>query len=210
MLRLSKTGQVQLVDLRKDEAARAELEELGFELDEGMVVEDGGRRYAGSDAVAYLAPLSTPSDALNRINRAAFSKPSVARILYPLLRSGRWLVLFLMNRRMIEDGIDPSLARREIFATFFGLFSVFHFFNYAFEYQRFPPSWDMILVLGAALLMFFRPSSARVLFALMLVSTISTIVQAPSHSNHTIVRSAALLATGCRSSWRWPATTAYR
>lgn len=193
MLRLSKSGQVQLVDLREDEAAKAELEELGFDLDQGMVVEDEGRRYGGSDAVAYLAPLSTPSDALNRINRAVFSKPSIARILYPLLRSGRWLVLFLMNRRMIEDRDDASLARREIFATFFALFSVFHFFNYAFEYQRFPPSWDLVMVLGAAVLMFFRPSSARVLFALMLVSTISTIVQAPVHSNHTMVRSAALL-----------------
>lgn len=193
MLRLSKTGQVQLVNLRKDDAAKAKLEKLGLKLDEGMVVEDEGRRYAGSDAVAYLAPLTTPSDALNRINRAAFSKPSIARILYPLLRSGRWLVLFLMNRRMIQDGEDSSLARREIFATFFALFSVFHFFNYAFEYQRFPPSWDMVLVLGAALLTFFRPSSARVLFVLMLVSTISTIVQAPAQSNHTMVRSAALL-----------------
>lgn len=193
MLRLSKSGQVQLVDLRENEAAKVELEQLGFDLDQGMVVEDEGRRYGGSDAVAYLAPLTTPSDALNKINRAAFSRPAIARILYPLLRSGRWLVLFLMNRRMIEDRDDASLARREIFATFFALFSVFHFFNYAFEYQRFPPSWDLFLVLGAAVVTFFRPSSARVLFALMLVSTISTIVQAPVHSNHTMVRSAALL-----------------
>lgn len=193
MLRLSKSGQVQLVDLRENEAAKVELEQLGFDLDQGMVVEDEGRRYGGSDAVAYLAPLTTPSNALNKINRAAFSSPAIARILYPLLRSGRWLVLFLMNRRMIEDRDDTSLARREIFATFFALFSVFHFFNYAFEYQRFPPSWDLFLVLGAAVVTFFRPSSARVLFALMLVSTISTIVQAPVHSNHTMVRSAALL-----------------
>ena len=193
MLRLAKSGEVQLVDLREDAATRTELEDLGFDLDEGMVVEDEGRRYGGSDAVAYLAPLTTPLDMVNRINRAAFSRPYLARILYPLLRSGRWLALFLMNRRMIEDRDDASLARREIFATFFALFSVFHFFNYAFEYQRFPPSWDMFLVFGAALGTFFRPSSARVLFALMLVSTISTIVQAPIQSNHTMVRSAALL-----------------
>lgn len=71
MLRLSKSGQVQLVDLRENEAAKVELEQLGFDLDQGMVVEDEGRRYGGSDAVAYLAPLTTPSDALNKINRAA-------------------------------------------------------------------------------------------------------------------------------------------
>lgn len=193
MLRLSRSGGVQLVDLREDEVLRNELQQLGFDLDQGMVVEDQGRRYGGSDAVAYLAPLTTPSDILNRINRAAFSNPAIAGILYPLLRSGRWFVLFLMNRRMIEDADDASLARREIFATFFALFSVFHFFNYAFEYQRFPPSWDMFLVLGAAIFTFFRPSSARMLFGLMLVSTVSTIVQAPAHSNHTMVRSAALL-----------------
>lgn len=193
MLRLTGSGEVQLLDLRTNIEERMRLESLGFDLDQGMVVEDGGRAYGASDAVAYLAALTTPSDVLNRLNRSAFSRPSLARILYPLLRSGRWLVLFLMNRRMIEDTDDASSARREIFTTFFALFTLFHFFNYAFEYQRFPPSWDMFMVLGAALLAFFRPSSSRALFILMLVSSISTVVQAPVHSNHTIVRSMALL-----------------
>ncbi len=158
-----------------------------------MVVEDHGRRYGGSDAVAYLAPLTTPSNALNKINRAAFSRPLVARVLYPLLRSGRWLLLFLLERRMIEDRNDASQARREIFTTFFALFSIFHFFNYVIEYRFFPPSWDMLLILCTAFVALFKPSSGRVLFVLMLASTVSTIVQAPVQSNHTMVRSAALL-----------------
>lgn len=192
MLRLQKTGGVQLVDLRTATLKRRELEEAGFDLDQGMVVEDGGRRYGGSDAVAYLAALSTNSDLLNRINRMALSSPGVARLVYPVLRSGRWLALFMLNRRMIEDVEDTNQARREIFTIFFGLFSIFHFFNYAFEYNRFPPGWDLVLVLLAAITAVFRPASTRALFVLMLASTISTVVQAPIGSNHTIVRAVAL------------------
>jgi hypothetical protein len=193
MLRLRKGGDVALVDLRTNSETRHELQASGFDLDQGMVVEDQGRRYGGSDAVAYLGALSTPSDLFNRLNRFLLSRHSTAKALYPILRSGRWLLLFLLNCRMISDGHDPTYARRETFTTAFALFSVFHFFNYAFEYRRFPPGWDLVLILVVALAALFRPSSARILFALMLASTISTIVQAPSQSNHTIVRTAALL-----------------
>lgn len=192
MLRLKKTGSVQLVDLRSALPIRLELEAAGFDLDQGMVVEDGGHRYSGADAVAYLAALSTNSDLLNRINRMLLSRAGVARLVYPLMRSGRWFALFLLNRRMIEDTEDSNQARREIFSIFFGLFSIFHFFNYSFEYNRFPPSWDLVLVLLAAIVAVLRPASTRALFVLMLASTISTVVQAPIGSNHTIVRAAAL------------------
>ncbi len=193
MLRLQKTAMVELIDLRTANQTKRELELAGYELDQGMVVADGGRLYGGADAVAYLAALSTRSGLLNRLNRAIFSHAQAARLLYPLLRSGRWLALFLLNRRMIDDQEDTSYARREVFTTFFSLFSIFHFFNYAFEYNRFPRSWDLLLVLVAAVAALFRPSSTRALFLLVLVSTVSTIVQAPVSSNHTMVRSAALL-----------------
>lgn len=193
MLRLVKAGEVQMVDVRADLLTKAKLERQGFSLDEGMVVEHAGRQYGGSDAVAYLAPLITPSDAFNRLNRAIFSIPFLAFILYPLLRSGRWLALFLIDRRLIDDFDDQTRARREIFTIFFSLFSIFHFFNYAFEYDRFPPSWDLWFVLTAAFGALIRPTSSRMLFALVLASTVSTFLQAPVQSNHTMVRLAALL-----------------
>lgn len=193
MVRLQQTARVELVNLRDNDAKRDELIAAGFDLDGGMVVEDGAARYGGDRAVAYIASLTTPSDAFNRVNRWVFSKPVLAQALYPVLRAGRWLVLFLMGRSFLSVAEVSNQARREIFATFFALFSVFHFFNNVFEYRVSALSPDLVAVLVAALALLFRPASARLLFVLMLASTISTVVQAPVTSNHTIVRAAALI-----------------
>ncbi len=194
LLRLRRAlGTVDLVDLREDATVRQDLEAEGFDLDEGMVVEMDGRRLGGADAANALALMSTKSDWFNWLNHAFLSSPLGARLIYPVLRSGRWLVLFLLGRQGLAAEPEGLTARRTIFATFFALFSIFHFFNYAIEYNRFPPQWDQGLLLIAALLLFARPASARALFLLMLVSTVSTFVQAPVASNHTMVRSALLL-----------------
>lgn len=190
MLRLSRGQPVRLVDLRSAPDRRAELEAQGFELDQGMVVEQDGCRYAGAAAVNVLAMLSTPSDVFNRINRLVFGSPLLARLLYPLLRMGRWLLLFLLGKPLISE--EKSSARQTIFTICFALFSIFHFGNYAFSYGRIP-EWDMILLLGTAIFSFIKPQSARTLFLLMLISTISGWVQAPAQSNHTITRNFLLL-----------------
>ena len=194
LLRLRRTaGKVALVDLRGDAGIRRNLEEDGFDPDQGMIVETEGRRLGGADAVNVLALLSTSSGLFNRANRLVLSPPALANLVYPILRSGRWLALFLLGREGFAAE-EPGLAARvEIFANFFALFSIFHFFNYAFEYNRFPPQWDQVALLLSALVLLFRPRSARVLMLLMLVSTVSTVLQAPAHSNHTMVRSAVLL-----------------
>ncbi|MEZ5490916.1 MAG: hypothetical protein R3F50_11440 [Gammaproteobacteria bacterium] len=52
---------------------------------------------------------------------------------------------------------------------------------------------DQAVLLGAALALFFRPASARLLWLLMVVSTVSAVVQAPVQSNHTLIRNILLL-----------------
>ena len=194
LLRLRRTaGQVDLVDLRGDAGIRRDLQDAGFDPDQGMIVETEGRRLGGADAVNALALLSTPSGLFNRTNRLVLSSPALAALIYPILRSGRWLALFLLGRDGFADRDSGLAAQAEIFGSFFALFSIFHFFNYAFEYNRFPPQWDMVVLVLAAVILLFRPGSARVLWLLMLVSTVSTVLQAPAHSNHTMVRSALLL-----------------
>ncbi|MEM6857151.1 MAG: DCC1-like thiol-disulfide oxidoreductase family protein [Pseudomonadota bacterium] len=192
MVRLQRADEVRLVNLREDEALRARFAAEGFDLDGGMVVDDRGTRFSGDKAVAYMAALSTPSDAFNRLNRWVFSNATLAAAIYPLMRAGRWVALFLLARPLISDAEDTSRYRREIFATIFAFFTVFHCVNYAFEY-RIIPTWDMAALCLAALALLFRPSSAPLLFVLMLISTVSTVLQAPVQSNHTIVRAAALL-----------------
>ena len=186
-------GAVRLVNLREDDSVRRALEAEGFNLDDGMVVDLDGERFGGAEAARKLALLSTPSSLFNRANRLLLSSQTLSRLTYPVLRSGRWIVLFLLGRKGFAAS-DPELdARAAIFSQFFALFSFFHFFNYALEYGRFPPGWDQGVLLISAIALFFNPKSERLLFLLMLTSTISAIVQAPTQSNHTMIRHAVLL-----------------
>ncbi|MDP5359073.1 MAG: hypothetical protein NWR52_02825, partial [Paracoccaceae bacterium] len=175
-----------MVNLREDAEIRAELASEGFDLDQGMVVDLDGRRVGGAAATNLLAGMSTPSGAFNRLNRLVFDKPLVSAIAYPVLRSGRWLTLFLMGRRTINDEEDGRISRQGLFGLIFAMFSLFHVFNYIFEYTRVPAQWDFLAIFVAALVLLSRPASPRALFFLMLVSTISTIAQAPATSNHTM------------------------
>ena len=127
------------------------------------------------------------------MNRAVFGLPFLSAFIYPFLRSGRWFTLFLMGRATINDTDQTAVKRQMLFAMLFALFSLFHVFNYLFEYGRWPITIDLAAVFGAALLVLLRPGSPRLLFLLMLVSTISTIMQAPITSNHTMVRTILLI-----------------
>lgn len=186
-------GKVDLVNLREHADLREELTREGYDLDQGMVVEIDGRRVGGSEATHLLATLSTSSGLFNRLNRAIFSVRWLSAFIYPLLRMGRWFTLFLMGRRTINDADGKGEERQKLFAILFSLFSIFHVFNYLFEYGRLANSIDLVAIMLAALLLLSRPSSARLLFVLVLASTVSTVMQAPAHSNHTMLRSMFLL-----------------
>jgi len=194
LLRLKEAvGPVNLVDVRTDPALLEDLQAQGFNLDKGMVVDIDGQRHGGADAVNKLALLSTPSSTFNRFNKWVMSNAFLATILYPLLRMGRWCALFFMGREQISADGEGAKARATIFGSLFALFSIFHFFNYALEYGRISPEWDMIFIIFSAVLLFFRPQSARLLWLLMFASTLSAIAQAPVYSNHTIVRNFVIL-----------------
>lgn len=192
LMRLKETaGEVKLIDLRSNQEIKAELISEGFELDKGMVVDMDGRRVEGAEAVHQLALLSTPSNSFNRFNKAIMSSKFLSTVLYPFLRAGRWVVLFLLGREQISS--EGDTARASIFGSMFALFSIFHFFNYSLEYGRGDIQLDLLCIVFAAVLLFIRPNSPRLLFFLMLVSTISAVIQAPIASNHTIVRNFVVL-----------------
>jgi predicted DCC family thiol-disulfide oxidoreductase YuxK len=182
MLRLQRTTKVELIDLRTAPDKVEEFNRAGYNLDEGMVVQAEGRDLHGANAVSYLAALSTPSDLLNRLNKAALSNPLAAAILYPLLRAGRWLALFLMDRAMLGAKEDAAHARREIFTTLFALYSAFHSFYHGLVYGR--PSWDLILLFVISAIALLRPDRTAALFVLALTGADSGIIQMPTQSNH--------------------------
>jgi predicted DCC family thiol-disulfide oxidoreductase YuxK len=101
-VRLRETaGPITLADARRYPGLVAEAQALGYDIDVGMVLKLDGHYYFGSDCIHALSLLTTPSGFFNRINRTLFKSKTVARLAYPLLRTGRNLALLLLGRRRI-------------------------------------------------------------------------------------------------------------
>ncbi|HEV8442491.1 MAG TPA: DCC1-like thiol-disulfide oxidoreductase family protein [Steroidobacteraceae bacterium] len=90
-----------LVDARSHDPLVAEVRARGFDLDAGMVVILGDRFYHGVDAMGVMALLGSDRTLFNRLNRAIFRRPRLARQLYPALVRGRRLLLCLLRRELI-------------------------------------------------------------------------------------------------------------
>jgi len=94
---------VHLIDARSPHAVVDEVRRQRLDLNQGMAVKFNGRFYHGADAMNILAILGSGKTLFNRLNRALFRRPSVARLLYPLLTRGRLITLRLLGRPLIGD-----------------------------------------------------------------------------------------------------------
>ncbi len=96
--------QVCLVDARSQDPLVAEVRARGYDLDAGMVVKLGDRFFHGAEALSILALLGSDRTLFNRLNRAIFRHPRLARRLYPALVRGRILLLRLSGKTLIGPG----------------------------------------------------------------------------------------------------------
>ncbi len=67
-------------------------------LDEGMALIMSSEIYYGADCLNRLALLSSGSSILNRVSAFVFSSPRTSRLLYPVLKAGRRIVLTIMGK----------------------------------------------------------------------------------------------------------------
>lgn len=105
LVRLRETfGKVRLVDARSDDPIVDEIRAAQLNLDEGMVLKLGGALYHGDRCLHMVALMSTPSGLFNRVTKALFTSPRMARRLYPLLVAARNATLALLGRRRIGGG----------------------------------------------------------------------------------------------------------
>ncbi|WP_419943908.1 DCC1-like thiol-disulfide oxidoreductase family protein [Candidatus Poriferisodalis sp.] len=91
-----------LVDARGGGPIVDEVRRLPHDLNDGMVVKIGDRHYVGHEALRVLALLATDRGAFNKFNRLAFSSPLAARLTYPLMKAGRWVLLKLKGVERIR------------------------------------------------------------------------------------------------------------
>jgi predicted DCC family thiol-disulfide oxidoreductase YuxK len=98
-------GLLQLVDARAERhhPVVQEINRLGLDLDEGMVIQVGGTCYHGADALHIMALLGTGQGWLNRLNALMFRSPRMARLLYPAMRGTRNLLVRLRGAGAIDN-----------------------------------------------------------------------------------------------------------
>jgi predicted DCC family thiol-disulfide oxidoreductase YuxK len=91
-------GGLEMIDARRGGPEVAAARARGLVLDEGFVLRVGDQYFHGADAMNRLALMSTPVGAFNRLNHALFRNPRASRLSYPVLRTGRNLLLRLLGR----------------------------------------------------------------------------------------------------------------
>lgn len=96
-------GKLELFDARDGGPIIDDLTARGLDIDEGMVLIAGDQLYYGSDAIHALSLLSSRSGIFNRLNYRIFKSKRLSGLLYPVLRSGRNLVLKLLGRTRINN-----------------------------------------------------------------------------------------------------------
>jgi predicted DCC family thiol-disulfide oxidoreductase YuxK len=97
-------GRVHLIDAREsDHALVREISAKGLDLNNGMVVKWDDRIYYGADALNVLAMLGSEQGIFSRINQMVFSKPKLAKAIYPTMVAGRKLTLRMLGRQPIVN-----------------------------------------------------------------------------------------------------------
>ncbi len=102
LIQLKKTlGYVELINAREDPTIKEKLKRLSIDINQGMVLIDGEDIYFAEDCIHRLALLSTSSTFFNRINKFIFKNKIISKILYPIMKTGRNFILFILKRKQI-------------------------------------------------------------------------------------------------------------
>jgi len=103
LMRLEETiGDIRLIDARKNPPELNLLKEKNLDINSGMAIFFNGQLYFGADCINRLALLSSPIGLVNKLNYYIFKTPLISRILYPVLRIGRNIVIHLLGKGFIK------------------------------------------------------------------------------------------------------------
>ena len=96
-------GRLVLVDARDGGPIMDEITQRGLDIDQGMVVKIGDELYYGADAIHVLALMGTNKGIFNRLAYWLFRSRAVSRVLYPLLKACRNLLLKILGKTKINN-----------------------------------------------------------------------------------------------------------
>lgn len=96
-------GNLVLVDARYPSSLLGEITAAGLDVDQGMVLVVGHRMYYGADAIHAVSIMATRSGVFNRLTYWCFKFRVVSRVIYPVLRSGRNLLLKILRKTRVNN-----------------------------------------------------------------------------------------------------------
>lgn len=96
-------GVLRLVNARDASEVMKEITRRGLDIDQGMVLQVDDVLYYGADAISTLSLLGSESSAFNRISRWFFGSSTRAKILYPVFRTCRNLLLKIMRKTKVNN-----------------------------------------------------------------------------------------------------------
>jgi predicted DCC family thiol-disulfide oxidoreductase YuxK len=98
-------GQLHLINAREeiDHPVILEINARGLDIDKGTVIKFGGNLYHGGDTMVVMALLGSRVGWFNRMNALLFRSESFARFCYPVIRSGRNLLLWFKGVGQIRN-----------------------------------------------------------------------------------------------------------
>ena len=96
-------GQLVLVDARDGGPIMEEITAKGLDIDQGMVAKVGNELYYGADAIHVLALMGTNKGFFNRLAYWSFRSRAVSKVLYPILRACRNLLLKILGKTKINN-----------------------------------------------------------------------------------------------------------
>lgn len=104
------TESVNYLDARQCPELVDRLSQQGINLDEGLVVNVNNKTHHGADAMHVLSTMTRRRGIWNRIIATLFATPLSSRLLYPVFRTGRNLLLRLLGRPLLNDHVNDKLT----------------------------------------------------------------------------------------------------
>ena len=98
----------EIVNARQYHPILENIKEMGLNLEEGFVLKIENEYFHGADAINRLALITTHSGLFNRLNYFIFKSAYLSKILYPFLRTGRSILLYLLGIKKLDKPNLPS------------------------------------------------------------------------------------------------------
>jgi len=96
-------GNMTILNARDNPPIMDEINRLGIDMDQGFVLKIGEEFYHGADAIHSLALLSTRTGVFNRLNYRIFKSKTLSKFLYPILKTGRGILLILLGKPKLNN-----------------------------------------------------------------------------------------------------------